>query len=65
MYKRQNERTSIIVLEEILEGLNNEMASKSFEDGDEEEATARLVQLNQDIEDEKEKKVELKKKQSI
>ena len=41
------------------------MASKSFEDGDEEEATARLVQLNQDIEDEKEKKVELKKKQSV
>ena len=63
--ERANERTSIIVLEEILEGLNNEMASKSFEDGDEEEATARLVQLNQDIEDEKEKKVELKKKQSI
>ena len=63
--ERANERTSIIVLEEILEGLNNEMASKSFEDGDEEEATARLVQLNQDIEDEKEKKVELKKKQSV
>ena len=62
---RANERTSIIVLEEILEGLNNELASKSFEDGDEEEATARLGQLNQDIEDEKDKKAELKKKQSV
>ena len=63
--QRASERTSIIVLEEILEGLNNELASKSFEDGDEEEATARLGQLNQDIEDEKEKKVQLKKKQSV
>ena len=63
--ERANERTSIIVLEEILEGLNNELSSKSFEDGDEEESTARLGQLNQDIEDEKEKKVELKKKQSV
>ena len=63
--ERANERTSIIVLEEILQGLNNQMASKSFEDGDEEEATARLGQLNQDIQDEKDKKADLKKKQSV
>lgn len=63
--ERANERTSIIVLENILEGLNSEMAERTFEDGDEEEALERLNQLRQDIDDYKENKTDLKRQQSV
>ena len=62
---RASERTSITVLEEILEGLNNELASKSFEAGNEEEAKEKLNQLLQDIDDVKDNKASLKSKQSV
>ena len=60
-----NERTSITILEDILQGLNNEIADKTFEANDQDEAEARLVQLEEDIEDYKTKRVDLRRKQSV
>ena len=41
------------------------MAERTFEDGDEEEAVEYLKQLQQDIEDNKEEKTDLKRQQSV
>ena len=61
----ENERTSITILENILQGLNNEIAEKSFEAADEDEAEARLDQLLQDIEETKTQRVDLRRKQAV
>ena len=61
----ENERTSITILEDILQGLNNEIAEKSFEASDQEEAYARLEHLQEDIEEYKTKRVDLRRKQSV
>ena len=61
----ENERTSITILEDILKGLNNEIAEKSFEASDQDEAEARLVQLEEDIEEYKTKRVDLRRKQAV
>ena len=61
----ENERTSITILEDILQGLNNEIADKTFEANDQDEAEARLVQLEEDIEDYKTKRVDLRRKQAV
>jgi len=61
----ENERTSITILEDILQGLNNEIAEKSFEASDQEEAYARLEHLQEDIEEYKTKRVDLRRKQAV
>ena len=61
----ENERTSITILEDILQGLNNEIAEKSFEANDQEEAYARLEHLQEDIEEYKTKRVDLRRKQAV
>ena len=61
----ENERTSITILEDILQGLNNEIAEKSFEASDQEEAYARLEHLQEDIEEYKTKRVDLRRKQVV
>ena len=61
----ENERTSITILEDILKGLNNEIPEKSFEASDQEEAYARLEHLQEDIEEYKTKRVDLRRKQAV
>ena len=61
----ENERTSITILEDILQGLNNEIAEKPFEASDQEEAYARLEHLQEDIEEYKTKRVDLRRKQAV
>jgi len=62
---KDNERTAIAINTDILKGLNDEIANKTFEAGDQDEAEARLEQLNQDVEDEKVKKVSLRQQQVV
>ena len=61
----ENERTSITILEDIHQGLNNEIAEKSFEASDQEEAYARLKHLKEDKEEYKTKRVDLRRKQAV
>ena len=62
---KDNERTAVTINKDILKGLNDEIANKTFEAGDQDEAEAKLEQLHQDIEDSKTKRVEARRKQSV
>ena len=62
---KDNERTAVTINKDILKGLNDEIANKTFEAGDQDEAEAKLEQLHQDIEDSKTKRVEARRKQTV
>ena len=62
---KDNERTAVTINKDILKGLNDEIANKTFEAGDQDEAEEKLEQLHQDIEDSKTKRVEARRKQTV